>query len=119
MYTFMFANMRNVGRGAISATANFKPAKIAALYRQWTNSDADAMQVRLDAVRKIFSKYPMIAAMKRAVAHWKKDEDWSRTRPPLVEIAPPESATLIHELESAGFDMPGILNEERSHEYAR
>ena len=60
-----------------------------------------------------------IAAMKRAVAHWKKDEGWSRVRPPLVEIAPPESAMLIRELESAGFDMPGILNEERSHEYAR
>jgi 4-hydroxy-tetrahydrodipicolinate synthase len=59
-------------------------------------------------VRKIFAKYPMIAAMKRAVAHWNKDEDWSRVRPPLVEIAPRESTMLIEELNAAGFDMPGI-----------
>jgi hypothetical protein len=50
----------------------------------------------------------MIAAMKRAVAHWKKDEDWSRVRPPLVEIPPVESAALVQELKAAGFDMPGI-----------
>jgi 4-hydroxy-tetrahydrodipicolinate synthase len=100
--------MRNGGKGAISATANVNPAKIAALYRKWTSSDADAMQGRLDAVRKIFGKYPMIAAMKRAVAHWRNDEDWSRVRPPLVEIAPRESTTLIEELKTAGFDMPGI-----------
>ena len=106
--TFLLANMRNGGKGAISATANVNPAKIAALYREWTSSDADAMQGRLDAIRKIFSKYPMIAAMKRAVAHWKKDEDWSRVRPPLVEIAPADSAMLIEELQAAGFDMPGI-----------
>ena len=50
----------------------------------------------------------MIAAMKRAIAHWRRDEDWSRVRPPLVEIAPRESATLIADLEAAGFDMPGL-----------
>jgi 4-hydroxy-tetrahydrodipicolinate synthase len=126
--TFLLANMRNGGKGAISATANVNPAQIAALYRGWTSSDADAMQVRLDIVRKIFSKYPMIAAMKRAVAHWKNDEDWSRVRPPLVEIASRESATLIEELKAAGFDMPGIeattdrqgdQKKERKHEYQR
>jgi len=106
--TFLLANMRNGGKGAISATANVNPAKIAALYREWTSSDADAMQGRLDAVRKIFGKYPMIAAMKRAVAHWRNDEEWSRVRPPLVEIASRESKTLIDELKTAGFDMPGI-----------
>ena len=51
------------------------------------------------------------AAMKRAVAHWRNDEEWSRVRPPLVEIAPRESASLIDELEAAGFDMPGIQRE--------
>jgi len=109
--TFLLANMRNGGVGAISATANVNPAKIAALHRGWTSGDADAMQGRLDSVRKIFAKYPMIAAMKRAVAHWRNDEEWSRVRPPLVEIAPRESASLIDELKAAGFDMPGIQRE--------
>jgi 4-hydroxy-tetrahydrodipicolinate synthase len=106
--TFLLANMRNGGRGAISATANVNPAKIVALYREWTSSDADAMQGRLDTVRKVFSKSPMFAAMKCAVAHWKKDEAWSRVRPPLVEIGPRDSTTLVEELKTVGFDMPGI-----------
>jgi len=96
------------GKGAISATANVNPAKIAALYRGWASADADQMQAGLDGVRKVFAKYPMIAAMKRAVAHWRRDEDWSRVRPPLVEIASRESAALVAELEAAGFDMPGL-----------
>jgi 4-hydroxy-tetrahydrodipicolinate synthase len=106
--TLLLANMRNGGKGAISATANVNPSKIAALYREWAAGDADAQQGRLDTVRKIFGKYPMIAAMKRAVAQWRKDEDWSRVRPPLVEIPPVESAALVAELKAAGFDMPGI-----------
>lgn len=106
--TFLLANMRNGGKGAISATANVNPAKIAALHREWKSPDADAMQAGLDAIRKIFASYPMIAAMKRAMAHWRVDEDWSRVRPPLVEIAPRESAALIGELQAAGFNMPGV-----------
>jgi 4-hydroxy-tetrahydrodipicolinate synthase len=106
--TFLLANMRNGGVGAISATANVNPAKIASLHRAWNASDADATQGRLDTVRGIFAKYPMIAAMKRAVAHWSGDEDWSRVRPPLLEIAPQASAALIAELEAAGFGMPGL-----------
>ncbi len=106
--TFLLANMRHGGKGAISATANVNPAKISALYRAWKSDDADGMQQRLDAIRMIFAAYPMIAAMKRAVAHWRGDEDWSRVRPPLLEIAPRESAELIAALEAAGFDMPGI-----------
>lgn len=105
--SFLLANMRNGGKGAISATANVNPAKMVALYRQWATSGADAMQGRLDIVRGIFSKYPMIAALKRAVAHWREDEDWSRVRAPLVEIAPRESTTMIDELKAAGFAMSG------------
>jgi 4-hydroxy-tetrahydrodipicolinate synthase len=106
--TFLLANMRNGGKGAISATANVNPAKISGLYRAWKSDDAGAMQDRLDGIRRIFAAYPMIAAMKRAVAHWRGDEDWSRVRPPLVEVAPRESAELIAALKAAGFDMPGI-----------
>jgi 4-hydroxy-tetrahydrodipicolinate synthase len=106
--TFLLANMRNGGVGAISATANVNPAKIALLYRAWSASDADAAQARLDTVRGIFARYPMIAAMKRAVAHWSGDEDWSRVRPPLVEVAPQASSVLVGELAAAGFDMPGL-----------
>ena len=101
--TFLLANMRSGGVGAISATANVNPAAISALYRQWNDGDADAKQARLDAVRKIFGQFPMIPAMKRAIAHWTDDDEWSRVRPPLVDLDSDASRSLIDELTAVQF----------------
>ena len=54
----------------------------------------------------------MIAALKCAIAHWSGDEEWSRVRPPLVELDREQAAALIEELERAGFQMPGVRNRE-------
>ena len=105
---FLLANMRGGGKGCISATANVNPAAIAALHRQWQAADADAMQAGLDRIRAIFQKYPMIAALKQAIAHWSGDDRWRTVRPPLVELAPAQAASLVAELEAAGFSMPGL-----------
>ena len=61
--------MRHGGAGCISATANVNPAAIARLYATWQADDADAQQRRLDQIRGIFAKFPMIPALKAAVAH--------------------------------------------------
>ena len=66
--TFLLQGMRHGGAGCISATANVNPAAIARLYDTWTAADADAQQARLDEVRGIFAKFPMIPALKAAVA---------------------------------------------------
>jgi 4-hydroxy-tetrahydrodipicolinate synthase len=50
----------------------------------------------------------MIAALKRAVAHWSADAQWTRVRPPLVELSPDQSSALIADLEQRGFSMPGL-----------
>jgi len=106
--TFLLANLRNGGKGCISATANVNPAAIAALYRQWQGADADALQAGLDRIRLIFQKYPMIPALKHAVAHWSGDAGWSTVRPPLVELTAEQSAALVADLEAAGFAMRGL-----------
>ena len=56
--TFLLANMRNGGKGCISATANVNPAAIHDLYARWKTEGADALQKRLDAIRATFQKYP-------------------------------------------------------------
>ena len=106
--SFLLANMRNGGKGCISATANVNPAAIHSLYAQWRSKDADALQASLDAIRLVFQKYPMIPALKQAIAHWSGDAGWAKVRPPLVELTAEQSAALITDLEQRGFSMPGL-----------
>ena len=106
--TFLLANMRNGGKGCISATANVNPAAIHNLYAHWTGEGAEALQERLDAIRPVFQKVPMIPALKAAVAHWSGDPGWARVRPPLVELSDEQSSSLIADLKQRDFSMPGL-----------
>lgn len=103
--SFLLATLRGGGAGCISATANVNPSAIQALYAHWRDDDADARQQALDQVREIFQRYPMIPALKAAIAHWSGHDDWLRVRPPLVELAPQQRTGLIGELEGVGFSV--------------
>jgi len=110
--SFLLANMRNGGVGTISATANVNPAAIHKLYRQWNFADdADQQQSKLNVVREVFGsrKFPsMIAALKQAIAIYRNDSEWSRVRPPLVELTKEQTKLLAAELKAIGFAMPDI-----------
>jgi len=105
--TFLLANMRNGGLGTISATANVNPAAIHKLYAEWnTADDADQQQSKLNVVREIFSnkEFPsMIAALKQAIAMYTNDPEWTRVRPPLIELTREQEKTLAAELRAIGF----------------
>lgn len=105
--TFLLATLRAGGAGCISATANVNPAPIARLAAGWQKPDADAGQAALDRVRAAFQGFPMIAALKTAIAHWSDDEAWTALRPPLVPLAAGQRAELLATLKSVGFAMPG------------
>ena len=100
--------MRHGGAGCISATANVNPAAIARLYDTWQAAGADAQQKRLDEIRGIFAKFPMIPALKAAVAHYGGEASWGTVRPPLVALTPEQSRALVTELDATGFTMPGL-----------
>jgi 4-hydroxy-tetrahydrodipicolinate synthase len=106
--TFLLANMRGGGKGCISATANVNPGPIARLYATWQGADADAQQARLDEIRGTFQKFPMIPALKAAIAHYAADPAWATVRPPLVNLAAEAGAALTAELDRRGFTMPGL-----------
>ena len=106
--TFLLAGLRSGGKGCISATANVNPAAIHNLYANWQSADADKLQAGLDAVRGVFQKYPMIPAMKYAIAHWSGHAGWATVRPPLVEVNAEQATALIAELKQANFSMPGL-----------
>ncbi|PYM96400.1 MAG: dihydrodipicolinate synthase family protein [Candidatus Rokuibacteriota bacterium] len=106
--TFLLQNMRSGGAGCISATANVNPGPIARLFDTWKDADADAQQGRLDMIRGIFQKFPMIPALKAAIAHHGRDAGWATVRPPLVALTSAQSSALVGELDQRKFTMPGL-----------
>jgi len=106
--TFLLQNMRNGGTGCISATANVNPGPIARLYDTWQAADADVQQARLDEIRGTFARFPMIPALKAAIAHYGGDPAWTTVRPPLVELTLDQSKALVTELDQRAFTMPGL-----------
>lgn len=123
--SFLLANMCNGGAGTISATANVNPAAIHELYAKCsgvcgkrgpnvralgtsapTTLDLETLQARLNVVREVFSnkKFPsMIAALKQAIAIYTNDPEWTRVRPPLIELTREQEKTLTAELQAIGF----------------
>ncbi|MSQ52555.1 MAG: dihydrodipicolinate synthase family protein [Betaproteobacteria bacterium] len=105
---FLLANLRAGGVGCITATGNVNPAAINKLYGQWNASSADSLQAGITATRTLFQKYPMIPALKAAIAHHSGDSGWSAVRPPLVELNAGQYQSLVGDLAKHGFDMPGL-----------
>ena len=105
---FLLRTLRAGGVGCISATANVNPRAIAQLATDWRKSDADQSQTELDQVRSIFAQYQMIAGMKTAVAHYSKDAQWLRVRPPLMQLDADQQEKLLNELKSINFCMQGL-----------
>ncbi len=106
--SFLLATQRAGGAGCITATGNVNPGAIAHLGRTWQEPDADAQQAKLDATRAIFAKFPMIPALKAAIAHYSSDPEWTVVRPPLVELTPAQREELARNLNAAGFAMSGL-----------
>ena len=106
--TFLLATLRAGGAGCITATGNVNPAPIARLARDWRTADADRQQAALDAVRAAFQQFPMIAALKAAIAHYASDAPWAAVRPPLVALDEAQRRALTQTLDSLGFSMPGL-----------
>jgi 4-hydroxy-tetrahydrodipicolinate synthase len=105
---FLLATLRGGGAGCITATGNVNPGPIARLARSWQRPDADAQQVALNTIRGVFQQFPMIPALKAAIAHYADDPAWATVRPPLVEIDDAQRNALTQALRSVGFSMPGL-----------
>jgi 4-hydroxy-tetrahydrodipicolinate synthase len=106
---FLLDGLRAGGKGCITATGNVNPGPISDVFRNWRSTEADQLQSRITATRKIMQKVPMIPALKAVTAHFGNDPQWRTVRPPLVELAPEQEKQVIGELRAAGFSMPGLI----------
>jgi 4-hydroxy-tetrahydrodipicolinate synthase len=105
--SFLSAAMPLGAAGCISATVNMNPAGIHAVVEGWNTPQAELLQSKADAVRKVFQGGYMIPAMKHAVSVYSGATGWRIVRPPLVALDAPTAAKVEAELNSIGFDMPG------------
>ena len=105
---FLLATLRGGGAGTISAICNASPAPIARLAREWRGADADAQQKAVDRVRGVLSAYPMVPALKAAIAQFSGDDAWVRVRPPLVSLGAEQRREIGDRLRALDFSMPGI-----------
>ncbi|MET0983253.1 MAG: dihydrodipicolinate synthase family protein [Telluria sp.] len=106
--TLLLANMRGGGAGCITATGNVNPTPMVALYDTWQQEGADEQQRALDRTRAVFQQFPMIPAMKAAIAAKTGDEAWRVVRPPLVELDAEQRRKLETGLDGLGFTMPYV-----------
>ncbi|WP_133645216.1 dihydrodipicolinate synthase family protein [Paraburkholderia flava] len=101
--TFLLRTLQRGGVGCITATGNVNAAAIAKLAREWRNDDATAQQQALDTTRAAFQRFPMIAAMKAAIALQSGDANWATVRAPLVELDAAARRDLDASLAQIGF----------------
>jgi len=102
---FLLDALRKGGAGCITASGNVNVPGIRKAYENWRGPQAETLQAEITTLRKALQAYPMIPALKRIVAHFHKDPDWARVRPPLVALDQAQSAALIAELAILGFTL--------------
>jgi 4-hydroxy-tetrahydrodipicolinate synthase len=105
---FLLENMRNGGKGCITATGNINPGPISEVFKNFRSGESDKLQAGITATRKIVQQVPMIPALKAITAHFANDPAWRTVRPPLTELTPEQDRQVIGELKAAGFSMPGL-----------
>ena len=104
----LLRTMRAGGYGCISSMVNIDPKRNAYLAAHWQDADADQLQAELDQVRAALVKFPTVPTMKAVIAHFSKDPEWARVRPPLVSLTPDQQRQMALELEKIHFSIDGL-----------
>jgi 4-hydroxy-tetrahydrodipicolinate synthase len=81
--------------GCISASANYQVGDIRKLI------DSGEGNERVSRVRSVFEKFPLIPALKAAIAHRLDSKTWRATRPPLAPLPEAQARALIGALEES------------------
>ena len=107
---FLLDGLRAGGCGCITATANVNPAGVRAVFDRWSTSaeDADEVQNQATQIRKTIQSLPTVPTLKYLNAHYRKDPEWTRVRPPMLELPAEDGDKLVATLEEQGFQFTGV-----------
>ncbi len=108
---YLLPVLRAGGPGCISATANVTSPMAADVFRahEASGGGAGAVQERLTAVRRVFDGFPLVAALKEAMAAIADRPGWRAVRPPLTPLEPARARKLREFLdaEALGLEAAG------------
>ena len=97
---FLYDGLHIGCSGCISATTNVN-IEAAKLINSFDKSEGKSINKNIKAVRDIFEKYPVIAALKATKI--KEDSNWSNIRPPLVALSDQQRSNLAKDLKDINF----------------
>ena len=96
--------LRIGGAGSITACNNIAARQSAAVLKNWQKDDADTYQAALSAIRLATQKFPLVEALKEAMARRTGDPAWRAMRPPLQPLDDATATALWATLNEAGLD---------------
>ena len=96
--------LRIGGAGSITACNNIAARQSAAVLKNWRKDDADTYQAALSAIRLATQKFPLVEALKEAMARHTGDAAWRALRPPLQPLDNATATALWAALNEAGLD---------------
>lgn len=97
--------LKSLGLGAagcITATANVNVRAIRRLYDGWKAADAEDRQAEVADIRTTIARYPLIPAVKLAMAERLGEPGLALLRPPLTALPQAEANSLLTALRQAG-----------------
>ena len=97
---FLYDGLHIGCSGCISATTNVNIEAVK-LINSFDKSEGESINKKIKAVRDVFEKYPVIAALKATKI--KEDTNWSNIRPPLVTLSDQQRSNLVKDLKDINF----------------
>ncbi len=104
---FLLQGLNHGSAGCITATANINAAGARGVWDAWADNseDLDERDEDMVAARTAIEIYPVIPAQKFLLARHRKDPDWRRVRPPLLDLDDRQGAALLKSLAKIDFDL--------------
>jgi 4-hydroxy-tetrahydrodipicolinate synthase len=104
---YLRQGLESGGAGCITATANVNAAGARAVWDAWADGSGtlDALDQAMIAARTAIEAYPVIPAQKFLIARHRKDPQWQRVRPPLLDLEDRQGAELLASLAKVDFDL--------------
>ena len=101
--SYLLDILRIGGAGSITACNNIAARQSAAVLENWQGDDADTCQAALSAIRLATQKFPLVEALKEAMARRTGNDSWRALRPPLMPLDDTTANAFWSELTAAGF----------------
>jgi 4-hydroxy-tetrahydrodipicolinate synthase len=104
---YLRQGLQHGGAGCITATANVNAAGARAVWDAWADNseELDTIDQDMIAARTAIEAYPVIPAQKFLLARHRKDPQWRRVRPPLLDLEDRQGAELLAALAKVDFSL--------------